>query len=246
MKRFVIALICALMVMGAFALKKPIAAPIVASGQGVTQNTQYPNPSQPHEVNPCAEYEGEPDDDLTDVMVPIPMKDRVFNKTSIQCVWCSLETIGRYAEEPKLIGLTDQSDCKSYASPSSAARKLKALGVRFEQTTSTSDRSLIIKSVVKERRGCLFAIPGHAMTLVHYDEAKGIVKYINNSDRTLKIRTWTMEEFNRRWDGWVCVIYADRDIIPDKYAPPVAALPIIDRNNPQGTYTKEYILMPKR
>src|SRR5690606_23267490 len=119
-----------------------------------------------------------------DVMVPIPMKDRVFNKTGIQCVWCSLETIGRYAEEPKLIGMTELPDCKSYSSPSSAARKLRELNVKFEQTTSRSDRSLIIKSVVKERRGCLFAVPGHAMTLVHYDEEKGVVKYINNSDRT--------------------------------------------------------------
>lgn len=192
--------------------------------------------------NPIASYEGVSEDDLENTMVPIPMADRVFNKTGIQCVWCSLETIGRYAKEPKLIDLTELSDCKSYSNPSSAARKLKQLNVKFEQTTSKSDRSLIIKSVVQEKRGCLFAIPGHAMTLVHYDEQAGIVKYINNSDRTLKIRTWTMQEFNRRWDGWICVIYADKDIIPDKYS---SKLPIIDRNNSQGNYDKNYILKPK-
>jgi hypothetical protein len=207
----------------------------------------YPMPDMPGLPNPCAAYgwEGPEDEELQDVMVPIPMKDRVFNRTGIQCVWCSLECCGRYAEEPKLIGLTDQPDCKSYSSPSSANRKLTQIRVRFETTTSRSDRHLILKSVVQERRGCLFAIPGHAMTLVHYDEQKGVVKYINNSDRSLKIRTWTMQEFNRRWDGWITVIYADNDIIPYKYAPPATLLPILDR---QGSlqWPKEYIVVPRR
>lgn len=197
-------------------------------------------------ANPVADYEGIEDEDLTDVMVPIPMKDRVPNYTGIQCVWVSIEALGRYAEEPKLINLHKDPECKSYSGPSSAARKLKQLNVKFEQTTSKSDRSLIIKSVVRERRGCLFAVPGHAMVLVHYDEEKGVVKYFNNSDSTLKIRTWTMEEFNRRWDGWILVIYADNDIIPLKYSPPATQIPIMDRNNPQGEYPKDYILFPKR
>jgi len=176
-------------------------------------------------------------------MVPIPIEDRVFNETGIQCVWASVECLGRYANEPKLIGLTSHPDCKSYASPSSLAAKLKKLGVTFEQTTNRSDKSLIIKSVVKDRRGCLFAIPGHAMTLVHYDEQAGLVKYINNSDKALKIRTWTMKEFNQRWDGWICVVYPDVDLIYKKYTH-FYPIPIVDKNSPQGTYDKQYILLP--
>jgi len=118
-------------------------------------------------------------------MVPIPMKDRVYNKTGIQCVWASLECIGRYAEEKKLINLTNDSECQGYSSPSGSARKLIALNVKFEQTTSLSDKSLIRKAVVKEKRGVLFGIPGHAMVMVHYDEAKGIIKYINNGSKEL-------------------------------------------------------------
>jgi hypothetical protein len=205
----------------------------------------YPTPGTTC-ANPVAAYEGVEDEDLADVMVPIPMKDRVPNYTGIQCVWVSIEALGRYAEEPKLINLNKNSECKSYSGPASAARKLKQLGVKFEQTTSKSDRSLIIKSVAKERRGCLFAVPGHAMVLIHYDEEKGVVKYINNSDPTLKVRTWTMEEFNKRWDGWILVIYADNDIIPLKYNPPATQIPIMDRNNSQGEYPKDYILFPKR
>ena len=84
------------------------------------------------------------------------------------------------------------------------------------------------------------------MTLVHYDEQKQIVKYINNSDSSLKIRTWTMDEFNRRWEGWICVVYADKDIIPQKYGPRIPAFPVIDRNGPQGVYKKDYILQPSK
>jgi len=208
------------------------------------RNRQYPNVYLAADTNPIAAIEGAIDDDLSDVMVPVPMKDRVFNKTGIQCVWASTELLGRYAEEPKLIGLTNDPECKSYANTYSFARKMKQLNVRFETTTDPSDRSLIIKSVVKDRRGCLFCIPGHAMVLVHYDEKKGIVKYINNSDRSLAIRTWTMAEFNRHFDGWVSAIYADNDIIPQKYAPKIPNLPIIDRSQEQQVYDKEYILQP--
>lgn len=209
----------------------------------VSFQTQYPNPNCPYVLNPIANCEGKVDD-TNDVMVPIPMKDRVFNKTGIQCVWCSLETCGRYADEPKLIGLTDLKECKSYARPIDVEIKLKQLKVKFEQSISKSDRKLLIKSVVIEKRGCLFAIEGHAMTLVHYDEKKGIVKYINNSDASLQIRTWSMNEFNNRWTGWICVIYADKEIIKNNLQA-TQEIPIVDKNAPQKTYSKEYIVLPK-
>lgn len=193
--------------------------------------------------NPAALFEGPEDEDLSSVMVPIPMKDRVFNKTGIQCVWASLECIGRYAGEGRLSDLTSLPDCKSYSSPSGAARKLRELGVRFEQTVSRGNRSLIKKAVVKEKRGVLFDIPGHAMVLVHYDEEKGIVKYINNSDSSLKIRTWSMEEFNRRWDGWVCAVYAEEDRIPWKRA--AARIEIRDMEKSGFVASKDYVLFPR-
>lgn len=210
------------------------------------RNAQYPNVYLAKDTNPIAAMDGAVDEDLSDVMVPVPMKDRVYNKTGIQCVWATTEAMGRYAEEPKLINLTDDPDCKSYASAYSFARKMKQLGVKFETTTDVNDLSLIRKAVVEERRGCLFCVPGHAMLLVHFDEKKGIVKYINNSDRSLAIRTWTMAEFrrHRNGEGWVSTIYADNDIIPKKYAPRIPLLPIIDRNKPQGAYEKDYILQP--
>jgi len=208
----------------------------------------YPDPTG-WVQNPIAQYEGEPDNDseLQDTQVPIPMKDRVYNRTGIQCVWCSCEVLGRYAEEPKLINLTYDPDCQGYSTPFRTKRKLNQIGVNFIQTTDKSEgRALIRKTVVQERRGAVFGVPGHAMNIVHYDEEKKIVKYINNSDKSLKIRTWTMEEFERRWDGWVLVIYADNDIISLKYISEKNKLfiPIIDRNGAQGVYPKDYILFP--
>jgi hypothetical protein len=211
------------------------------------QNTkQYPDPNKEPFINPVKSYEGVVDEDLSGVMVPIQVKDRVYNKTGVQCVWSTIETLGKFAEESKLKNLTESPDCKSFANPNSTSKKLNQIKVKFYQTNNKNDRSLIVKSVVNERRGCLFAVPGHAMTLVHYDEKKQIVKYINNSDKDLKIRTWTMNEFNKYWDGWILVIYADKDIVPLKYNDFKINIPVIDRNNKQGEYLKEYIIQPKK
>lgn len=182
------------------------------------------------------------EEDHHGLMVPIPKEDRVFNKTGIQCVWASIECLGRFANEKKLIGLTNHEDCQSYASPTTLAAKLKSLKVKFEQTVNKKDKSLLIKSLVEERRGCLFGIPGHAMVLVHYDEQNKFVKYINNSDKNLKVRTWSLDEFNQRWDGWICVVYADNDLIYRRYSD--CSIPIVDKNSSQGNYKKDYIIKP--
>jgi len=170
------------------------------------------------------------DEDLEGLMCPIPMKDRVYNYTEIQCVYSSIEMLGRYAQEPKLYDLTSNPDCQGYSGPSLASQILRGLNVKFEQTTNYRDRSLIIKGVVRERRGVLFDIPGHAMVLVHYDEEAGIVKYVDNSDPDLKVRTWTMRRFNNEWDGWIMIIYADNDIIPNYYIRIAEKIPVINRD----------------
>lgn len=201
-----------------------------------------PNPNLELQPNPVKEFEGTVDASAY-TQVYIPEKDRVFNKTGIQCVWSSIETLARYAEIKKLYDITNNDNYKSYAGPQSLRIMLEKYGIKYEMTTNKKDRSLLIKGCTVEKRGVGFDIPGHAMVLVHYDEEAGIVKYINNSDRSLKIRTWTMEEFNKRWAGWAFIIYGDEDIIPKKNA---NNLEIIDRNNNQGNYNNNYILPPYR
>jgi len=177
---------------------------------------------------------------------PIPMEDRVPNYTEIQCVWASIETIGRWAEEPKLTqpALTSRPDCKSYSSPSLVAAILSKLEVKFEQTHGDRTAGIaLIKKAMQEGRGCLFGVPGHAMVLVHYDEKTNIVKWIDNSDQTLKVQTMSVADFKKRWDTWALVIYADQDVLPNKILR--IRVPIIDRNNPQESRPWDYIPRPK-
>jgi hypothetical protein len=157
--------------------------------------------------------------------------------------------LGRWAEEPKLINppLTSRSDCKGYSGPSAAAAKLKKYGVRFEQEYRNREKGIaLIKKAMREHRGCLWGVPGHAMVIIHYDEEANEVKYVDNSDSRLKVQTITISRFKSRWDSWVLVIYADNDLFPDKVNPLARRIPIKDRNNPQGTYPKDYIPLPQR
>lgn len=196
--------------------------------------------------------EGEPDEkELEGVQSPIPMKDRVKNYTGIQCVFSSLECIGRWAELKALIEppITSRSDCKSYSGPADASAKLNKLGVKFEMSYRDRSKSVaLVKKAMSEGRGCLFGVPGHAMVLCHYDEEAGVVKYINNSNHRLPIEKMSMSEFNRKWDSWVIVVYAEPDLFPQKALkidlPNL--IPIIDRNNPQGKYPKNYIPRPQK
>lgn len=167
---------------------------------------------------PEYEYDGE-DVPLETLQCPIPHEDRVKNYTGIQCVYSSIEALGRWAEEPKLMDppLTSRSDCKGYSGPERAGEILKRIGVRFEQTYGDREKGIkLIKKAMREGRGALWDVPGHAMILVHYDEEEDRVCWVDNSDRSLKVQETTVERFNKRWGSWVLVVYADTDVVPEK------------------------------
>lgn len=187
--------------------------------------------------------------DLDSLQCPIPLKDRVRNHTGIQCVFASIEMLGRWAEEPKLTDppITDRPDCKGYSGPTDAANKLRKLGVKFEQTYRDRKEGLrLIKKATKEGRGCLWGVPEHAMVLVHYSEEEDRVCWVDNSDRSLKVQETTIDRFKRRWDSWVLVIYADEDIIPMKLRKDLFDIPVVDRLVPGKKYPKDYVPFPKR
>ncbi len=189
------------------------------------------------------------EDELEGVQCPIPMKDRVRNYTGIQCVFASLECLGRWAEDEHLTNppLTSRSDCKSFSGPGDAPMKLSKYGVRYRQAMGAEGIKLI-KQSMKEGRGVLWGVPGHAMVLCHYDEEKDVIKWIDNSDRSLRIQTSNIAHFKQRWDGWVIAVYAEPDLFPTKALGITLPnrIPIMDRNNPQGEYPKNYIPSPTR
>lgn len=197
---------------------------------------------------------GDPVDEekeLEGVQCPIPMKCRVKNYTGIQCVFSSLECLARWSDCKQLLEpepLTSRPGCKSYSGPQDAAQKLTKFGVRFENSYRDREAGIrLIKKAMADGRGTLWGVPGHAMVLCHYDEEKDVVKWIDNSDRSLRIQTTTVAKFKQRWDSWVMVIYADPDPFPARAQRLTLPnmIPIIDRNNPQGKYDKNYIPMPQ-
>ena len=187
--------------------------------------------------------------ELESLQCPIPMECRVRNYTGIQCVYSSTEMLGRWAEEPKLVNppLTSRGDCKGYSSSGQLARVLRGLDVKFEQSTGSETAGiLLIKKAMEEGRGCLFGVPGHAMVLVHYDEETDRVCWVDNSDRSLQVQTMTIRRFKERWSYWVCVIYADNEVIPYKIGRGPNLLPIVDWTNPHRQHDpKDLIVMPK-
>lgn len=193
---------------------------------------------------------GEPDaNELDGVQSPIPMECRVRNYTGTQCVFSSLECLARWAELKALLEpepLTSRPGCRSYSSPTDAASKLKNFGVKFENEYRDRTKAIeLLKRAMADGRGALMDIPGHALVICHYDEQAGIVKVIDNSDRSLKVQTWPMSKFNRLWGGWIMVVYAEKELFPAKAGSGFAnQIPILDRNNPQGIYPKDYIPNP--
>ena len=181
---------------------------------------------------------------LETLQCPIPREDRVKNYTGVQCVYSSIEMLGRWAEEPKLISppITSRSDCKSYSSPKVAANRLDKLGVKFEQSWGDKKKGIeLIKKAMRQGRGALWDVPGHAMVLVHYSEEQDRVCWVDNADYQLRVQETTINKFYQRWNSWVLVIYSDKDIIPYKINK--INIPIFE-NRIKKEYSIEFIPFP--
>lgn len=185
------------------------------------------------------------DADLETLQCPIPRADRVRNYTGIQCVWSSIETLGRWSGERRLIEppLTSRRECKSYSGPGLSASVLKSIGVRFRQTYGNKQEGLqLIREAMAEGRGALFDVPGHAMVIVHFSEEEDRVCWIDNSDNTLKAQTSTVDRFMKRWGSWVLVVYAEEDIVP--YRVYRRNIPIFDAGDPDGFLPANFVPVP--
>lgn len=205
-----------------------------------TKESDYVNVRVPTYV-----FEG-PEISLEGLQCPIPHSDRVKNYTGIQCVYSSIEALGRWAEEPKLMDppLTSRPDCKSYSGPRQAGAVLDKLGVRYEQTYGDREKGVaLIKRAMRAGRGCLWDVPGHAMILIHYDEVANRVCWVDNSDSSLKVQETTIEKFNKRWGSWVLVVYRDPDIVPEKAHK--YNFPIVDSLEPDKKFDRGYVPFPE-
>ena len=247
MKRILNGILLAIAVLAAFSIFGQKDSPSLSTHNKVAWYEMQP---QVFRTTFQADYvsdDGEIED--PDIQCPIPMEDRVRNHTGTQCVFSSIEMLGRWAEEPKLMNppITNNPSYQSYSEPSHAAKQLRRLGVKFEQTDGDREAGIaLIKKAMEEGRGCLFDVPGHAMVLVHYDEENDVVKWVDNSDRTLKIQTMTIARFKQRWGSWILVVYADNDIIADKLGRNNywQNFPIVDPQQPSKQFDPSHIPLP--
>lgn len=199
-------------------------APIMASQTEQDYKTTFIEPYRSQAKEPS----------LESLQCPIPKSDRVKNYTGIQCVYASIEMLGRWAEEPKLINppITSRSDCKGYSSPERAAQILSKLEVKFEQSYGNRKKGIeLIKKAMKEGRGVLWGVPGHAMVLIHYDEENNRICWVDNSDKQLRVQETTIEKFKQRWNSWVLIIYPDNNNKLFSKLGKNINLPIVDHEN---------------
>jgi len=135
--------------------------------------------------------------------VPILENDRIYNKSGSQCGWASLETLARYHQISSLYNITDEQ--KDYLNFFNVEKVLEEKNVRFAiQRRGNKNINFIRKYVTYLKYGVAFGINGtHMLVLCHYDEKKGIVRVINNAgDHALEIEEWSIEKFNKNWDGF--------------------------------------------
>lgn len=185
------------------------------------------------------------DASLDSLQCPIPKSNRVKNFTGVQCVWSSIETLGRWAEDERLMNppLTSRAQCKSYSGPGPAARVLNSLGVRFEQTYGSKEKGLaLIRKAMEEGRGALFDVPGHAMVIVNFSEQDDRVCWVDNSDNTLKVQTSTVERFMDRWSSWVLVVYREPDVAPWKSYR--RSIPVVEALTPFSRLEGNFVPFP--
>lgn len=146
------------------------------------------------------------DPELIGLHVPVPKGIRIYNKSGSQCVWCTAQMLGTYHGVKGVNGLTDQY--KHATGPGEFNRVMNGRHVKFKQVTGR-DLDFIEEWVTHKKMGVGIGVNNtHVILLCHFERGKQ-VKIIDNSDRSLKVQTWTWDKFMRNFSGWVFVILPD-------------------------------------
>lgn len=111
--------------------------------------------------------------------VKIGRDHRIPNRGNGYCVWCSVETIGRYKKYPNLYGLVDYyAQWPSVgATPEDAGNQLQKLGVDYEVSYGKTLRWL--KRKTDAGVPVVIFIPGHAVVAVDVDVQGNFIKTVD-------------------------------------------------------------------
>lgn len=139
--------------------------------------------------------------------VHIDRSNRIPNRTGSQCVYASLETLGRHHGVRSLYSIT--SRYKSTSGPQQVERILSQLGVRhMSMPMGSQSRSLpAAEEACRDGYGCLVGMRGrHAVVLVGLDMTSA--RIMRNSTRPLgDIQSIPRAAFDKVFDGWIVIIY---------------------------------------
>lgn len=186
---------------------------LVVLGDNPSKDPPLPNiviPNVQPNVQPNAP---QIDPDLVGVQVPIPRDCRVFNKTGMQCVWCSIEVLARYHKVKDLYEgdrrITKHYTWATFSWEVNYVLNTKYPTVKWAQITNRSQLKNFLKKYVTEKKfGVGFSVPGHMLNLIHYDENAKIVKVIDNDGATpLEVQQWSMDQFDSIAQGWVLTVF---------------------------------------
>lgn len=153
------------------------------------------------------------DPEFINVQVPIPKDCRVFNKSGSQCVWCSIECLGRYHKVKDLyegdMRITKYHTWATWSGEVYHVMKTKYPNVKWAQISNISElKSFLRKYVAEKKIGVGFTIPGHMLNMVNYDEENKTVKVIDNiGPKALEIQEWSMAKFDSLAGGWVLTVF---------------------------------------
>lgn len=140
----------------------------------------------------------------------VPVECRVYNETGCQCVWNTIETLARTHKIEKLYGLCKRQ--RGYACSGSVNQELIPLlgsSKYYHNPEGNTGNLVFVKQACANGWGCCVGLGNgsgswHAITIVHYKD--GVVKFIDNVDRSLSVRTMTEDRFRSRWNGWALAL----------------------------------------
>lgn len=140
-----------------------------------------------------------------DPQVDMPNSERQHNDSGSQCVFCSLQMCAKHMGIESLYHLTDKYTFAT--GPEFVKKILDENHVHFIQKTGSNTKQLLIDYVEKQGIPAAIGVDGHhCIVCVHYSPETNEAKIIDNSDKQLRVQTWTMEKFNQHFDGWVVVL----------------------------------------
>jgi hypothetical protein len=161
----------------------------------------------------CLAIAGETTCELTPALqVPVASDQRTYNRTGVQCVWCSLATLAKYQGHALAAQrLTDRY--QSQAGPAEVRTVLDGLGIRYRMQAPGHKDAQVLKDACGRRWGAAVGLRGtHMINVVHY--AGGQVGTLDNCDRTLSVRMQAERDFLAAWDGWAVVLIPPAEDAP--------------------------------